>query len=122
VNVNHENRNLWRIGLIIFLAHTVLFIIQISQVYLYNTQNPQAANVWISIARLAWGVYLWGILTAFILWLGYRLPLTRRHLWRNLFFHVLLSIASGVIQHYGYNFGMLGLGLITVESFRVSFN
>lgn len=105
----------------IFIAHTILFVIQIPQVYLYNTQNPQpGADVWISIARLAWGVYFWGLLTAFILWLGYWLPITRQHLWRALFFHSLLGIASGIIQYYCYNLGLWALNLMTVEAFRGS--
>ncbi|HEX8286736.1 MAG TPA: histidine kinase [Pyrinomonadaceae bacterium] len=117
---NSEKRNLWRIALLIFAAHTVLFVIQIPQVYLYNAQNPQAGDLWVSIARLGWGVYLWAVLTGFILWFGYRLPISRRHLRRNLFFHLLLSIVSGIIQHYGYNFGLRALNLSTAENFRAS--
>lgn len=119
MSTSQKNRRPWRVALLIFVAHTVLFVIQVPQVYLYNTQNPQAAgDVWVSLARLAWGVYLWGILTAFILWFGHRLPPTGRHLRRNVSLHLLLSVASGVVQHYGYNLGLWWLGLTTAENFR----
>lgn len=117
-----KNKQFWRIALLILAAHTVFFIIQIPQVYLHNTQNPRAASgdVWISIARLSWGVYLWAMIAPLILWFGYRFPIARQHLWRNLFFHSLLSIASGIIQHYGYSLGLLALNLTTPEAFRAS--
>ncbi|HWT02826.1 MAG TPA: histidine kinase [Pyrinomonadaceae bacterium] len=120
MKINFITPRTLRLALLIFAAHTVLFLVQIPQVYLHNVQNPQAAGVWVSIARLAWGVYLWGLITPLILWLGYRLPISRGHLWRNLIFHLLFSVASGVIQHFGYNLGLLGLGLASAESFRAS--
>ena len=118
MTINPKYQRLWRIALLILVAHTVLFAIQVPQVYFYSPQNPKVAEGWVSIARLAWGVYLWGFLTALILWFGHRLPVMRRHAWRNLFLHSLLSVASGVAQHYGYYLGMLALGLTTGEHFR----
>lgn len=119
MSINPKYARPWRVALLILAAHTVLFAIQVPQVYLHNAQNPKAADVWVSIARLAWGVYLWGILTALILWFGRRLPVTGRRRWRNLFLHSLLGVASGVVQHYGYYLGMRALGLTTAEGFRV---
>jgi two-component system, LytTR family, sensor kinase len=111
----------WRIALLIFAAHTILFVIQIPQVYLYNAniQNPVAW--WIPVSRLAWGVYLWAFITPLILWLGLCFPVTRRHLWRNLFLHLLFGFFFGVIQHYGYHAGLGLLGLLTAQSVKKSF-
>jgi sensor histidine kinase YesM len=118
MNLNSRNRHFRRIALLIFAAHTVFFLVQLPQVYLYGSQSPQAGGVWVVIARLAWGSCVSAFITPFILWLGYRLPITRRHLWRNLFLHFLFSIVAGVIQNYAYNFGLLPLNLTTAEAFR----
>jgi two-component system, LytTR family, sensor kinase len=122
VSKNSKKRWLWQIALLIFVSYTILFIIQIPQVYIYNTQNPQASpgDVWVSIARLAWGVYLWAFITPFVLWFGYILPIKREVMWRNLFFHLLLSIISGIIQHYGYGIGLFALNLSSAEAFRAN--
>jgi sensor histidine kinase YesM len=113
-----QNHRILRIALLIFAAHTVLFLFQLPQVYLYGSQSPQAGGVWIMIARLAWGTYVSAFITPFILWLGYRLPITRRHLWRNLFLHLLFSIAAGAVQHFCYGLGLLVLNLTTAEAIR----
>ena len=107
-------------ALLIFAAHTVLFIIQIPQVYLYNANNPNPVEWWIPIAKLAWGVYLWAFITPLILWLGARLPVTRPHLWRNLFLHLIFGFLFGVIQHYGYHAGLGMLGLFTAQAVKES--
>ena len=106
----------WRLALLVFAAHTVLFVIQIPQVYLYNANNQNPVEWWIPIAKLAWGVYLWAFITPLILWLGFRLPVTRRHLWRNLFLHLICGFFFGVIQHYGYHVGLGLLGLFTAQA------
>ena len=118
MKINPEQRRPWRIALLIVVVHAVLFIIQIPQVYLYNAQNPQSGGPPIAIARLAWWVCLWGLLTPFILVLGNRLPINRRHLWRNLSLHLLLSAVAGIVHHYSYNFGLLALNLTTIEALR----
>lgn len=120
MKIHFKDWNKWRIALWIFIAHTFLFIIQVPQLYLYNLHTPQAPDIWLSIARLTWGVYLWAMLTPLILWLGYRFPIARRHLWRNLFFHVFFGLASAVIHHYGYYSGLLALNLTTAEAFRAN--
>lgn len=120
MNISSTNRKLLRVGLIILLAHTALFIIQIPQVYLYNSNNQNPLAWWIPVARLAWGVYLWALITPFILWLGLRLPVTRLHLWRNLFLHLIFGFLFGVIQHYGYHSGLGMLGLLTAQAARES--
>lgn len=103
-------------ALLIFAAHTVLFVIQIPQVYLYNANNQNPVEWWIPVAKLAWGVYLWALVTPAILWVGSRLPVTRRRLWRNLTAHLLLGVVFGVIQHYGYHTGLRLLGLFTAKA------
>ena len=113
-------RRAWRLALLILAAHTVLFVIQIPQVYLYNANNQNPVEWWIPIAKLAWGVYLWALMTPAILWLGSRLPVTRRPLWRNLSLHLLLGVAFGTVQHYGYNTGLGLLGLFTAKAVRES--
>lgn len=113
-----QNYRILRIALLIFAAHTVFFLVQLPQVYLYGSQSPQAGGVWVVIARLAWGTYVSAFITPFILWLGYRLPITRRHLRRNLFFHLLFSIVAGAVQHFAYALGLLALNLTTAEAFR----
>jgi len=43
-----------RLALLIFAAHTLLFFIQIPQVYLYNANNQSPVASWIPVAKLAW--------------------------------------------------------------------
>jgi signal transduction histidine kinase len=104
------------VALLILAAHTVLFVIQIPQVYLYNANNQNPVEWWIPVAKLAWGVYLWAFVTPAILWLGARLPVTRRHLWRNLSLHLALGVVFGLFQHYGYHTGLGLLGLFTAKA------
>lgn len=111
---------MWRLALLILAAHTVLFVIQIPQVYLYNANNQNPVEWWIPVAKLAWGVYLWAFLTPAILWLGSRLPVTRNHLWRNLSLHLALGVVFGLVQHYGYHTGLGLLGLFTAKAARES--
>jgi two-component sensor histidine kinase len=118
--MNLTGRRTWRLALLIFAAHTVLFVIQIPQVYLYNANNQNPVEWWIPVAKLAWGVYLWGLITPAILWLGSRLPVTRRHLWRNLSLHMLFGVVFGVVQHCGYHEGLGMLGLFTAKAARES--
>ncbi|MDQ3713130.1 MAG: histidine kinase [Acidobacteriota bacterium] len=118
MNINFNNKRFLRLALLIFAAHTIFFLIQLPQVYLYGSQSPQSGGVWIVIARLAWGTYVSAFITPFVLWLGYRLPITRQHLWRNLLLHLLFSIAAGAVQHFGYASGLLALNLSTAEAFR----
>ena len=120
VSIDLLGRGRWRLALLILAAHTVLFVIQIPQVYLYNANNQNPVEWWIPIAKLAWGVYLWALITPAILWLGSRLPVTRQHLWRNLSLHLVLGVAFGLIQHYGYHTGLGLLGLFTAKAARES--
>ncbi|HEX8494985.1 MAG TPA: histidine kinase [Pyrinomonadaceae bacterium] len=120
MKIDLTQRQTWRLALLIFAAHTVLFVIQIPQVYLYNANNQNPVEWWIPIAKLAWGVYLWAFITPLILWLGARLPVTRRHLWRNLFLHLIFGFIFGVIQHYGYHAGLGMLGLFTAQAVKES--
>jgi two-component system, LytTR family, sensor kinase len=115
-------RRIGQIILLIFAAHTIMFVIELPQVYLYNAQSRSPIGWWIPVARLAWGVYVWSLVAPFILWLGYRLPLARPHLRRNLFLHFIFGIGSGVVQHYGYHSGMWLFGLATPESARAGFS
>jgi sensor histidine kinase YesM len=109
-----------RIALLIFAAHTLLFFIQIPQVYLYNANNQSPVASWIPVAKLAWGVYLWAFITPLILWLGLRFPVTRRHLTRNLALHLVFSFLFGVFQHYGYHAGLGLLGLFSARTVKES--
>ena len=120
MNTDLAGRSRWRLALLILAAHTVLFVIQVPQVYLYNANNQNPVEWWIPIAKLAWGVYLWALITPAILWLGSRLPVTRRHLWRNLSLHLVLGVAFGLIQHYGYHAGLGLLGLFSAKTVRES--
>ncbi len=121
IKIYLTQRRTWRLALLIFAAHTILFVIQIPQVYLYNANNQNPVEWWIPIAKLAWGVYLWAFITPLILWLGARLPVTRRHLWRNLFLHLIFGFFFGAIQHYGYHAGLGALGLFTAQAVKESF-
>jgi two-component system, LytTR family, sensor kinase len=121
MKIDLAQRRAWRLALLIFAAHTILFVIQIPQVYLYNANNQNPVEWWIPIAKLAWGVYLWAFITPLILWLGYRLPVTRRHLWRNLFLHLIFGFLFGVFQHYGYHAGLGLLGLFAAQAVKDSF-
>lgn len=120
MRIDLTRQKAWRLVLLIFAAHTVLFVIQIPQVYLYNANNQNPVEWWMPVAKLAWGVYLWAFITPVILWLGFRLPVTRRHLWRNLSLHLSLGFLFGVIQHYGYHTGLGLLGLFTAKAVRES--
>lgn len=84
MRIDLTKRQAWRIALLIFAAHTILFVIQVPQFYLYNANNQNPVEWWIPIAKLAWNVYLWAFITPLILWLGLWLPVTRRHLWRKI--------------------------------------
>lgn len=113
-----QSHRLLRLGLLIVAAHLVLFLIQLPQVYLYGAQSPQSGGVGIVVARLAWGTCVSAFITPFVLWLGYRLPITRRHLWRNLSLHLLFAIAAGAAQNFGYYLGLMALNLTTAENSR----
>jgi sensor histidine kinase YesM len=121
VKINFEKRRIGQIILLIFAAHTILFIIELPQVYLYNAQSRSPISAWIQIARLGWGVYIWALVTPVVLWLGYLFPVTRKHLRRNLFLHLVFSVAAGIVQHFGYNSGVLMFGLSTSETVRANF-
>ena len=121
MGINLTKRQAWRIALLIFAAHTILFVIQIPQVSLYNANNQNPLAWWIPLARLAWGVYLWALITPLVLWLGLCLPVARPHLWRNLFLHLALGVLFGVVQHYGYHAGLGLLGLMKAQGVRESF-
>ena len=121
MKINFEKRRILQIFLLIFAAHTILFIIELPQVYLYNAQSRNPINPWIQISRLAWGVYVWALVTPIVLWLGYLFPITRKHLWRNLFLHLIFSIVAGIVQHFGYNSGVWIFGLSTSGNVQANF-
>jgi sensor histidine kinase YesM len=118
VKINFEKRRIRQIILLIFAAHTILFIIELPQVYLYNAQSRSPINPWVQIARLGWGVYIWAFVSPFVLWLGYLFPVARKNLWRNLSLHLIFSIVSGITQHYGYSLGLWLFGLSSIENIR----
>ncbi|HKS28642.1 MAG TPA: histidine kinase [Pyrinomonadaceae bacterium] len=120
MKVELTKQQAFRIALLIFAAHTVLFLIQIPQVYLYNANNQNPVAAWIPVAKLAWGVYLWAFITPLILWLGSRLPVTRRHLWRNLCLHLVFGFVLGAVQHAGYHTGLGAFGLFTAKVVKES--
>jgi two-component system, LytTR family, sensor kinase len=90
------------------------------QVHLYNLSLSSPVAWWVPVAKLAWGVYLWAFLAPAILWLGLRLPVTRRLLWRNLMLHLALGVCFGVVQHIGYHKGLEWFGLFTPQAARES--
>ncbi len=103
MEINFKNRRMWQIGLLTFAVHTAFIIIKILPSYLFSEEHSQPTNVFVnSIIRLAVYYYLLAFMTPLILWLGYRLPLARRFLWRNLLIHVLVAFAVGVIHTYCY--------------------
>lgn len=122
VKINLEKRRIRQIILLIFAAHTILFIIELPQVYLYNAQSRTPINPWIQIARLGWGVYIWAMVAPFVLWAGYLFPVARKNLWRNLSLHLIFAVVSGVIQHYGYHSGVWLLGLSMPGNVRANFS
>ena len=113
-------RTAWRLALLILAAHTVLFVIQIPQVYFFNQSIENPVEWWIPVAKLAWNVYLWALVTPAILWLGRRLPVTRRHLRRNLLLHLALGVCCGAVQFYGYHAGLGLFGLYPAQAVRES--
>ncbi|HEX8367390.1 MAG TPA: histidine kinase [Pyrinomonadaceae bacterium] len=121
MKIKLEKRRIRQIILLIFAAHTILFIIELPQVYLYNAQSRSPISPWIQIARLGWGVYAWALVSPFVLWLGYLFPVTRKNLWRNLFLHLIFSVVSGIIQHFSYNSGVWMFGLSTPGNVRANF-
>lgn len=118
VKINFKNQYYWRIAILIFVAHTVIFLVQIPQVYFSNAQNLNPYPWWIPILRLALGVYFWGLFTPAILWLGWKFPITRGRFWRAIALHFALSTLLGVVQNYGYTFGVWILSLSTIESVK----
>lgn len=122
VKINLEMRRIGQILLLVFAAHTIFFIIELPQVYLYNAQSRNPLGWWIPVTRLAWGVYIWALVAPVILWLGYRLPVTGKHARRNLLLHLIFGVVSGVIQHYGYNAGLWLFGLAKPESALAGFS
>lgn len=99
-----------RTAALIFGIYTLLFLIQLPQIYFYNVGSTQSPPLWFAIARLALATYIWAFLAPGILWLGKRLPVVRRHLFRNLILHFFLGLIFGVLQAFGYH---LGLALIS---------
>ncbi|HKY03768.1 MAG TPA: histidine kinase [Blastocatellia bacterium] len=118
MRIELTRRQALRIALLLFAAHTILFVIQIPQVYLYNANNQNPVEWWIPVAKLAWGVYLWAFISPLILWLGLCLPVARPRLWRNIFLHLVFGFFFGLVQHYGYHAGLELLGLFAVETVR----
>jgi two-component sensor histidine kinase len=122
VKINLEKRRIGQVILVVFAAHTILFLIELPQVYLYNAQSRNPIGWWIPVGRQAWGVYLWATVAPFILWLGYRLPPAGKHLRRNVCLHIIFGVISGVVQHYGYHSGMWLFGLSMPETARAGFS
>lgn len=122
MKIKFEKRRIRQIVLLIIAAHTILFIIELPQVYLYNAQSRAPISSWIQVSRLAWGVYIWAMLTPFVLWLGYLFPVTRKNLWRNLFLHFVFGVVSGIMQYCNYLFGLWLFGLSTPENVRAGFS
>lgn len=122
VKINFELRRIRQIILLIFAAHTILFLIELPQVYLYNAQSRTPINSWIQIARLGWGVYIWALVTPFVLLAGYHFPVGRKNLWRNLSLHLIFAIISGIVQHYSYNSGVWLFGLSPSGNVQANFS
>lgn len=120
MSLNLKNHSIWRIGLLIFGAYTFIFAVQIPQVYFNSVNNPQFGDARILVGRLAVAVYLAALTTPLVIWLGYRLPVKQPHFWRNLFFHIFLSIVLGAMMHCGYVFLLLGFNLIPSANFTAS--
>jgi two-component system LytT family sensor kinase len=120
VKINLEKGRLRQIFLLIIAAHTILFLVELPQVYLYNAQSRGPINAWIQVSRHAWGVYIWAMVSPFILWLGYLFPVARKNLRRNLSLHLIFSIVSGIVQHYGYSLGLWLFGLAPIENIRAN--
>jgi sensor histidine kinase YesM len=118
MDITFKIGRMWRMGLLIFGAYTLIFAIQIPQVYFNSVNNPQFGDSWVLVARLAVAVYLAAMTTPFIVWLGYLIPFKQPHLWRSLLLHLFLSLIFGAIMHFGYSFGLLVFNLSSIESFR----
>ncbi|HEX8735600.1 MAG TPA: histidine kinase [Pyrinomonadaceae bacterium] len=117
MKISLKNKPIWRIGALIIAAHAILFAVQLPQVYIYGSQNPQSGGTWIVIARLIWGCGISALITPLILSLGYYFRISSRHFRRNLFLHLLFVILTGAIQHLGYHLGLLAFNILREEGF-----
>lgn len=116
VSDHSGNRERWKTGALIFAVFTVYLLMRLPQFYLQQARSPYPVSWWITVARLAIDVYLWGLLTPLIFRLGNRFPISRRHLWRNLLIHIFFSFLFGVAQTLGYHFGLMMLVSIPLKS------
>lgn len=120
LKIDFKNQYYWRVAVLIFIAHTVIFFAQVPQVYFNNLQSAIPNQWWIPVLRLALGVYFWGLFTPAILWLGWKFPFIRGKFWRNIILHLVLSILLGVIQNYGYTLGIWLLNLSTIDNVKAN--
>lgn len=113
------NRRLHWLILLVFIIHTALLIITLPAIYVRNAQSEQPVELISLTLRSAWDIYSWALITLFILWVGFYFRITRSHLWRNLFIHLLTSILAAMVRTVVYK---AGLWLVGFGSFGNIFN
>lgn len=112
--MNRKKRRLWRVALAIFAAHTMLFITILPQVYFHNVSTPTG---WLpAVTALAVHIYAGVFIAPLVLWIGYRLPVTRENLWRNLFLHLAFGIISGCLNQLLQGFFFWAFRISTAEN------
>jgi sensor histidine kinase YesM len=122
MKLNLNNQGLRRIAVLIVGAHTFFLIIKIVPAYLFTLQNPELAKLFPStLARLVVYYGLSALFTPLILWAGYFLPLIKRRLPRNIFFHLIFSIAFGLTHTYCYGSLLILLTINTSEAFQTGY-
>jgi sensor histidine kinase YesM len=97
-------RRRWAGALLILACWTFLALLFAPQTYLLNRRSPTPLTWGQALAANLVLFYIWALLTPFVLWLGKRFPVERRHLLRNLavLFLVSLPVAFAHILSLSY--------------------
>ena len=119
MSINLDNKQMWRIALIIFGAYTALLLINLPSFFYFKMRSEQPVDWWFQTVELVWGMYSWVLITPPILWAGYLFRIARPNLWRNVFIHLIVSILTGLIRLIIYQFGLWALGVSSLENIQI---
>jgi sensor histidine kinase YesM len=81
-----------------FLIWTVIGLFFFSQAVTQKLVAHEPTPWWHYLVSWLVGVYLWALLTPFIVWLADRFPIERRNWLRRIFAHLLISVGISLAQ------------------------
>lgn len=120
MTINNNLLNLpkwsWKSLLAIFACYTVYLLMLLIQTYLnYSWRGAAPPSWWPEIGATTVWSYTWALLTPALITFSGRFPISRKHLVRNIFYHLLFGTLLVVIHRTVL---LSFLGLIGEEVFR----